>query len=460
MNDIEAAANFPPAYLIALVVATLAAATAMTPRGLRLYTALSSTTFLLTASRLPGLGQFAMLAKLTSGPALIIVATAASFHPGPRRGLSRVALLYPALALVSVLLVSGAADWKLAMAVQAQWFAMSVAALLIVRCAVDTNSLLRILRAALGGLVAGCAVALSSVVFAPHTAFSSSYGRFTPYESNPNQIAIAFGLTASLGLFVFASSHGINQRFRWSVVTALAAAACMLCVSRLAIGVTALACAPTAIRLCRRPLIAIMFLAVSLTAMWRLLSVDDRFNLSHIEAASEGGRWDWTQEAMVEIQSRPLFGLLFSDGVYAQEPTLNAHNAFVEMAYLGGGVLAVPLALLSVYTLYRAGSCVVPWRRPRYDRRILSVLAALYAGTVASGLVNNIIFYPTYTWALLHLILGALFLSNTDVARMSAARRPSGYARKTTSRPTHGRRRIRWVAPSYTCSQTPISSSA
>jgi hypothetical protein len=202
----------------------------------------------------------------------------------------------------------------------------------------------------------------------------------------------------------------------------------VLTVSRMGLATVAVGCAPCLVRLARRPAVALTLVlagGVSLDQLQRAHT--DQASFEHLEYAFQAARLELMEEALEEFWERPWLGLATSRNHYAYDEQLNAHNAYVEMLFLGGVCYAGPIFVMLAYAVKSALAC---WRRRKqspYDELLIATLAALFAASVANGLVNNIIHYPTYSWAFVHVLLCHAFISvRRDMASRTpvAARRP------------------------------------
>ena len=130
----------------------------------------------------------------------------------------------------------------------------------------------------------------------------------------------------------------------------------------------------------------------------------------------ETGRLDiwrtyWTQVFV----DRPLFGLLGTSGEHFEksiaEVGQHPHNAWFYLMYLGGISLAAPMLYVTIYSTYCA---VKVWKLKNYlpgDPLLYSILAMLLLAMYIQGLFNQVVYWPTYTWAFLHVVLASLFMS-------------------------------------------------
>lgn len=401
----------PSVVVVAAAAALMTLFIASTTARRRLPTALTVMAFLMTFGRLSGLGEVAGLAKLLGGPSLALVLASALTRRTAALRLHPVAWLQPFAAAALVVGVSGALDATMAMIVQAQWLLMTCAAAAVCGCTRTADDFDTVIRALAIGLAGGSLIGLSALLFDPAGSFAAGYGRFTPYECNPNQFGVAFALTVALSMHLLAGSRRVSHSLAWSFVIACGAVGCLLTVSQMAIGLAALGSFPSVARLCRRPLaVTAILLAIGLLAP-RLIGNSDGFNLSHIDDARGASRWAWTEAVLEEIRQRPFFGLATAKDAYARDEELNAHNAFVEVAYLAGLVAATPLVAfvgLSLASIPRRLAAAEPSDADVYANRLM---AALFVASLVNGLINNLIIYPTYTWAFLHSLIGMRLLS-------------------------------------------------
>jgi hypothetical protein len=377
------------------------------PRRLRLQTSLAVMALTLAVSSLIGLGLVASLAKIGSGLCFLLVAIAALQQPGERVRLPWRCWGYVIIGLVSVLYVADTLDSRFAIILRSQWTLLALAALLTARTVVDEQSLRRILGAILAGLSVACVLTFATLLQNPLATFRAGFGRFTPYECNPNQIGVTFAVTTALGLYFSTTMKPSLARAWCMACVAMAFTQSVLTVSRGSFLILAVAGLPSMLAAIRRPVFAII--AAGLT------SVVFFYLLGHAESASfdrlDRGlieRTETTLDVIDDMRDRLWLGVGFADDLYAFEGDLNAHNAYVAMLYLGGLSLAAPLILLQLNGHWHMWQAWCARRRLAFTPLLISVMFWLSLALLAHGFVNDMVYYPTYTWAFLHVFVACV----------------------------------------------------
>ena len=78
--------------------------------------------------------------------------------------------------------------------------------------------------------------------------------------------------------------------------------------------------------------------------------------------------------------------------------------------YIGGASFALPMVILTVYSSY-CGYMI--WKVRRMlpgDSLLYSVLVVLLLAMYFQGLFNQVVYWPTYTWSYLHVVLASIFI--------------------------------------------------
>jgi hypothetical protein len=421
------------------VAAALACAIALllivTPSRVRLPLALATMVIVLTVSRLSDIGPLASLAKVLSGFSFVVVAIAAYLQPGKRAPVPRVCWGYALVGAAGIWYVTHTEDHTLAIVIRVQWLLLAVSAILTARTVVDERSLRRVLLGILGGCGVASLITFSAIVVAPIQALQNGFGRFMPYQVNPNQIGVLFAITIALGMYFSLRLQNSVAKALIVGITAIALGQGVLTLSRGSFLVIALAATPSVFVALRRPLFAIASLSILGTVLVLLVRAAESSDFEHVNGSIEH-RTHLTLAVLDEFRERPWFGLASTDGLEAYDADLNAHNAYVEMLYLGGLSLALPMFALQFLGHWQM---VRVWMRRRQlpvDPLLVSVLAGLSIAIFAHGFVNNMILYPTYTWAFLNVFVACLFISlRPRAARSMAALRLVPLTKSTRTLP-------------------------
>lgn len=427
--------------LVGLILAALTAPVLLAPSRSRLTVALLEICPLLTLGKLIDLGEIASACKLVSGWPLFLTALSAVLHPGPRRRLSLFNFLMVAAAVSSCILVSGAEDSTKAIAIRGQMAVGTIAMMLVAQTIVDHQTLRHILLTFAIGSGIGTVIAMSSLAIDPVAAYATGYGRLQPYGCNPVQIGVLFFLAAVLGLYFCIEPH---RRLPLPVAiffTALATTGALLTVSRMAVLGIAIASTPVITRLSRRPA-AIVAVVITVAALApAAISQARGASLDHLEAVQEGGRrLDHMKNVLHEFYARPFFGLLYSENIEAHGNDFNAHNAYIDLLFLGGITYAAPLLISYIAAAVNSlRTC-----RPSDGKTPVTPLlqrqtTALYWLMLANGCVTYIGNYPTFSISIFQCLLAHHFLllseRQSPLMRQNPARHVRAKSASGQSRP-------------------------
>ncbi len=409
--------SLPAAVVFACVAVALLF---MTPSRLRLPATLAAMVVLLTVSRLTEIGPLASLAKVLSGLSFVLVAVAAYLQPGKRMPIPKLCWGYVFVGAAAIWYVTQTEDRSLAVVLRAQWLLLAVSALLTVRTVVDERTLRRVLLGLFCGCGVSCLITFSAIAVAPIQALQNGFGRFMPYQSNPNQIGVLFAVTTALGMYFSLRTRNSLAKACWIGCTAIALGQSVLTLSRGSFLVIALTATPSVFVALRRPLFAITSLGILALVLASLVRVAESSDFERVGGSVEN-RSFFALAVLDEVRERPLFGLANTDGLLAYNPDLNAHNAYVEMLYLGGISLAGPLFALQLLGNWHMARVWLMRRRLSIDPLLISILAGFSIALFAHGFVNDMIFHPTYTWAFLNVFVASFFISLGSCATRATA---------------------------------------
>ena len=414
MDKVQLYLDIVPLPVIILAPFLAAGLFLIVPGRWRLSVALILMVPWLVIGRLSEIGLISQVAKATGVTGLGLVALAAWLDPGPRRRLPALAWLYLVMGLLAFIYVLTVRDRALALVIRIQWLVLVIAALSVARTLTDEASVVRVVRSLAIGFVIGVFVALSDLVLHPNEAFRLGLGRFFPYGANANQIGTVFAVSVPLAFYFALRTRTMLVRLPLLGVCGIAAGLGLLTGSRSTMVVMLGASLPLVLSLTRRPVVvaigaAILFAVVT----WVMgLGQGQDVNLERL-INLQTARYQTVIEYVRYISERPIFGLLGTEGQsFLQEdsPLGHPHNAYLEVLYLGGLSYSIPLFILVGVTLRAA---FVVWRHRRRsgaDPLLISMLTALMVMVYAHGFVNGSIYYPTYAWAFLHVMLSLFFL--------------------------------------------------
>ena len=109
-----------------------------------------------------------------------------------------------------------------------------------------------------------------------------------------------------------------------------------------------------------------------------------------------------------------MFGLLGVSGEEAFKSSavgMHPHSAYFNMMYMGGLVYTLPMLWLLWKSLVATKQVWSSRSMLGVDPLIISILAMLLAAMYVQGLFNQVVYWPTYAWSFLHVILACFFIS-------------------------------------------------
>ncbi|MEM9166849.1 MAG: hypothetical protein AAGB48_07465 [Planctomycetota bacterium] len=414
MERIQQYLDVVPLPLLGLGAIAAAMVFLLIPPRLRLPSMLIFMVVWVTVSRLSGLGIIAGVAKVSAVGAYLAVAVAAQIDPGPKRPVPPVGYIYPLMAFVSILFILTVTDVSLALALRVQWIALVFAAIAVARTVVDAASLMRVLAPIVIGLVISTGITMAPLLLNPGDAFRAGLGRFEPYGASSNQIGVAFSMMIVFGFLGMQLVRNIMYKVVLGGAAGAALGMGLLTGSRSTMITAIVPLIPQLRGLIKRPVVLVLvgILAVSLIPFVLGKSEDNTFKRF---GSLETSRVQiFVQYVTGSIAERPLLGLTGTTGqsfIGDDEADSHSHNAYLDLAYQGGIIYLFPMLVVVGYTFY----CMLyTWKNRRlvYDVEplMISVLAVQLGMMYAHGFVNGAIYYPTYVWAFVHVLLSLIFM--------------------------------------------------
>ena len=359
------------------------------------------------------LSAIAAAAKLTSGFAFLLVAFSAWTHPGPKRMLPGVLWLYPAMALFWIVAILGVHDPSIGVILRFQWLFFTISAISLVSTVVTFADFKRVVN----GFTVGCIVALcipiSALILFPGESFLKGVGRFQPWGTNSNQIGMLFALSAPLlgyAMITWPKKYKPFLIFMLSLTLGMA----LLTASRqtsLAILMTSF---PIIFVLSKRPIVTILGISIAAFGLGWIMSIGAEIAPMERMTNLDTGRPQLWYRYITEVFSqRPLTGLLGTkDGYYFKSPIIgmHPHSAWMNMMYHGGLMLFVPMFSMVIYSCY-SGFRV--WRVRKQlvgDPLLYSISFLLLLAMYVQGSFNQVVYWPTYTWSYLHVVMASFFI--------------------------------------------------
>jgi hypothetical protein len=382
------------------------------PARMRLVVALVALPVWLTIAQLPGLGLIQAVAKVSSSMGYMLVAIAAMLHPGPRRRLPAILWLYPVMACVAFVYVLGVEDRFLAMALRIQWLMLTVAAVMLARTLVTGEDVHRVVYALALGCVLAIGLPLSGLILFPGEAFLKGMNRFQPYGVNSNQIGVLFALTVPLAVYTALSRRGAFGRPVLLFAAAVTLGMALITGSRQTILAICIVMIPLLLRFTRRPVVTLLAAGIVAGGLSWLLGMAEIDALRRFTSLESGRVEIWLAYLPV-LRERLYFGLGGTTGfsfLKDMSVGMHTHNAYLDMLHLGGLSFFVPMMILAVYSAFCTWRV---WRVRRHlgvDPLLISLLAVLLMTMYFQGLFNQVVYWPTYSWSFLHVILACLFV--------------------------------------------------
>ena len=145
-----------------------------------------------------------------------------------------------------------------------------------------------------------------------------------------------------------------------------------------------------------------------------VLSVGAEADFQRLGTLQTGRIEIWKAYFTQVFPSRPLFGLLGTSGESyfkaLTEVGQHPHNAWLYLMYIGGISFAAPMLYLTIYSTYSG------WKVWRYrynlpgDPMLYNILVMVLVAMYIQGLFNQVVYWPTYTWSFLHVVLASIFI--------------------------------------------------
>jgi len=118
-----------------------------------------------------------------------------------------------------------------------------------------------------------------------------------------------------------------------------------------------------------------------------------------------------------------LFGTSGHDGLMDEIIGAHAHNAWVDMLYVGGGPLFI---MMLIPAILAAKSILRTWRARKLfeyaeDQMTIHTSASIMVAMFLQTMTNQTLYYPTFTWAFLGMVFFMFFISfREDLGRIEA----------------------------------------
>jgi len=368
----------------------------------------------LTIARSGGLGPIAAAAKLSSGGAYLLIAFSAMTHPGPKRQIPGIVWMFVAVAVMGIFYVMTTQERMLALVLRSQWVCVTLAGVLTARTIVSYSDLKRVVNALTFGCIVALALPISSLILFPTESFLRGMGRFQPWGANSNQTGMLFALATPLLAYAAMTYKKLTLRPLFISMLMLTLGMAVLTASRQTMLAIIMVMFPIGLVLTKRPIMMILAVVVAAIALPFIFSLGAEADLARY-GTLETGRLDiWSAYWRDVFPKRPLFGLLATSGESyfksLNEVGQHPHNAWFYLMYIGGASFALPMVYLTIYSSI-CGYKI--WKVRTYlpgDPLLYSILFVLLIAMYIQGLFNQVVYWPTYTWSYLHVVLASIFI--------------------------------------------------
>lgn len=389
------------------------------PGRLRLGVGLALMVVWLTLSQMSDLAAIQALTKASIPAVYLYIILTAMVAPGARRNVSLPAWLLFAVACFTPLYVFTTADNQVALLIRLNWILLVLATIVTTRTITDDASLRYVIGWLFVGIVVATAIASSALVFDPGAAFRAGINRFRPYDAQSNEIGTLFVLATAFGLYYGLTGPGLFRRIVGFGTAGVGFGLAAMTVSRSVVFPALLAAMPTLFKMVRHPIIVILGVLVVAGVIQFLIQVgsDAEVDLERL-GSLESGRYQLFQEYVTELSNRPAFNQVFGlmltrDQSFrvSEEADMHAHNAYLELAYMGGLSYVLPMLALEAYGLYCA---FYVWYRRRTldnDPLLITLLASLLGITLLHGMTTGTIYSHSNPWAFWHIFLLVFFMT-------------------------------------------------
>lgn len=385
------------------------------PADKKLFSTLVILVVWLTVARSPGLGPLSAAAKLSSGISYLLIAFAALMHPGPKRELPGIVWLFVIVAIVSIFYVVTTEERTRALVLRMQWVCVTLAGVFTAKTLVSYSDLKRIINGLTWGCIFALSIPLIGLILFPSESFLKGQGRFEPWGANSNQIGMLFALaTPLLAYAVMTLKRATLKPFLLFMLIITLGMALMTASRQILLAIT-MVMLPIIFVLSKRPIFTMFAIITGVAGLTWILSLGASADFERLGSLKSGRTEIWSLYWTNVFPKRPLFGLLGTNGQSFEkavnEVGMHPHNAWFYFMYLGGASLALPMFYLTVYSSY----CGIKiWKVRKYlpgDPLLYSILVILLIAMYIQGIFNQVVYWPTYTWSYLHVVLACFFIA-------------------------------------------------
>ena len=370
------------------------------------------------------LGAIQAMTKLSSGLLLLMIAVAAWLRPGEKRLVPGIVWLYPAAGVWMMVCVAGTSNNMDMLLIRGQGIVMALAAISLVGSLRDLEDLARLMRAMAVGTTLALIVPFSALAIQGSAAFIPGLHRFEPWGASPNLIGITFVISGAMLLYLIMTTKVQLYRLFFMGGFAANCGFILLAGSRMSFMALGVVSVLMLFPLVKRPGILIVGGIVGAILIPIITSFEEGAGARITELHSSGRVGIWWEYMHVFV-GRPLglFGTSGHDGLMDEIIGAHAHNAWVDMLYVGGGPLFI---MMLIPAILAAKSILRTWRARKLfeyaeDQMTIHTSASIMVAMFLQTMTNQTLYYPTFTWAFLGMVFFMFFISfREDLGRIEA----------------------------------------
>jgi len=167
--------------------------------------------------------------------------------------------------------------------------------------------------------------------------------------------------------------------------------------------------------LSKRPIVTMFGVVLAAIGVGWIMSIGaDIAPLERLGSLETGRPQLWWRYITEVFSRRPLTGLLgiggesyFRSNIIGQHP----HSAWMNMMYHSGLLLFIPMFSMVIYSVYSGFNV---WRNRKYivgDSLLYSIVFLLLLAMYVQGTFNQVVYWPTYSWSFLHVVLASFLIT-------------------------------------------------
>ncbi|MDG1837222.1 MAG: hypothetical protein P8I91_00280 [Phycisphaerales bacterium] len=373
-------------------------------------------------SKCVDLGAIQAMTKLSSGILLLLIAVAAWLRPGERRYIPGIVWLYPVAGVWMMICVVGTSNNIDMLLIRGQGIVMALAAISLIGSLRDLEDLARLMRAMAVGTTIALVVPFSALAIQGSGAFIPGLHRFEPWGASPNMIGISFVISGAMLLYLLMTTK--VQLYRLICMGGFAASCgfILLAGSRMSFMSLGIVSVLMLFPLVKRPGILIAGGIVAAILIPIIAGFEEGAGARLTELHSSGRVEIWWDYLHTLIR-RPLglFGTSGHDGLMDEIIGNHAHNAWIDMLYVGG----IPLFIMMfIPAIVAAKSILRTWRARKLfvyaeDQMTIHAVSSIMVAMFLQSMTNQTLYYPTVTWAFLGMVFFMFAISfRDDLARV------------------------------------------